>query len=498
MRRTASAVVVGVVALSAMALSPAEGALIAYYGFENALNLGADSSTYANTGTVLGGVTSVAGRIGAGAAAFDGGASYIRVPDSASLDSAAGTGLDRTVAFWFKTATVDNRVILEKGSNTHMVIQTESVTAPPGKISWRVDTANAPRVISSNPVNDSVWHHYAATYRGDRNVMEIFIDGVSQGTNVQASPAANNFPLVIGARDGGAFGYPGSLDDVAIWSQPLSPQQVKSLASGASNPLSLPTSFSRNVIEQSDPVAYWRLDETGPGAGAADWSGNGYALNLAGGITKGVAHPLPYDPNNMAFALDGTSAYLAASAPISPSAFAGDGSYSIELWFNADKRQQADLLALTGTGTNNHFILFELETDGRIRFLHRVPAGAGGGTSLYSQTLYSINDWHHVVAVKDATEMKLYIDGVLDPIAATDATTVNGAMDIAFGRLGKNYTGRYLDGMLDEMALFDRALTAEEVMDHYLGLCEVIPEPATLSLVGLGVLALLRRRRREA
>ncbi|NQT13597.1 MAG: LamG domain-containing protein [Planctomycetes bacterium] len=210
-------------------------ALVGHWDFEDGGNLGADVSPNGNNGTVNGGVTASAGRIGSGAATFDGVNGYLSVADSGSLDSAAGAGLDRTVAFWFNTTTSANRVVMEKGSNQHFVVQTDSVPTP-GLISWRVGSGSGDRVLSTGTVNDGAWHHYAGTYEGTGQLATLYIDGVLQNTTTHASPAANNDPFVIGARNGGAYAYPGQMDDVAIWNVELSDDQVAALAHEVTTP----------------------------------------------------------------------------------------------------------------------------------------------------------------------------------------------------------------------------------------------------------------------
>ena len=216
----------------------AQASLVAFWSFDQQSgNDFLDASGNNNTAVNNGNVITEAGVVG-NAAKFTGNG-ILTVADSASLDSAAGSNLSRSVAFWFKTTTSANLVVVEKGTNRHFVVQTESVTVPPGKISFRVDTSNTPRVISTNPVNDGNWHHFVATFDVEAgNRMKLYIDGVLQATNTQASPAANNDPLVIGSRVGLIAPFIGSLDELAVWSRPLAPAEITALAQGIS-PLDL-------------------------------------------------------------------------------------------------------------------------------------------------------------------------------------------------------------------------------------------------------------------
>ncbi|HPP54037.1 MAG TPA: LamG domain-containing protein, partial [Thermoguttaceae bacterium] len=233
---------VAVVVSQFIANQQAQASLVAYWSFDQQSGSDfLDSSGNNNTAVNNGNVTTVSGVVG-NAANFAGNG-ILTVADSASLDSAADSKASRSVAFWFKTTTTSNLVVLEKGTNQHFVVQTESTTTPPGKISFRVDTVNTNRVMSNNPVNDGNWHHFVATFDvGAGNLMSLYIDGVLQATNTQASPAANDDPFVIGARpgSGGSLIAPfvGSLDELVVWSRPLAPPEIVALSQGVS-PLNL-------------------------------------------------------------------------------------------------------------------------------------------------------------------------------------------------------------------------------------------------------------------
>jgi hypothetical protein len=85
-----------------------------------------------------------------------------------------------------------------------------------------------------------------------------------------------------------------------------------------------------------------------------------------------------------------------------------------------------------------------------------------------------INDgeWHHIVGTRDGTANinKIYVDGVLensDTPAFTGLLTFTNK-DITIGHLDRPTPLYWLDGTLDEMALYDQALPADEVARHYL------------------------------
>ena len=75
----------------------------------------------------------------------------------------------------------------------------------------------------------------------------------------------------------------------------------------------------------------------------------------------------------------------------------------------------------------------------------------------------SIGDWAHVVLTHDGNTAKLYINGVLESSASNSQVIVNNGL-LYFGR---TYTGFYMNGTLDDIGLWGRALTQCEISELY-------------------------------
>ncbi|MEM9188485.1 MAG: LamG domain-containing protein [Myxococcota bacterium] len=144
--------------------------------------------------------------------------------------------------------------------------------------------------------------------------------------------------------------------------------------------------------------------------------------------------------------------------------------FSIELWFSP--------VALGMGGEPNTSLYFALGTDGgemsgfRFRF-ERVGSngqfviGFVAGTQL-TASVEASDDFHHVVLTASRpiggseSEVSLYIDGSLraGPMSA-ELLTSDG------GELGA-YRGTFANGRYDELAIYDEALSPEQVMNHWL------------------------------
>ena len=90
--------------------------------------------------------------------------------------------------------------------------------------------------------------------------------------------------------------------------------------------------------------------------------------------------------------------------------------------------------------------------------------------SAYYNTIIGTTDvndgeWHHVAGVKDGTTYKIYVDGV-EENSEVDAHSMSGSSSDM--RLGNGIvTGNYFDGEMDDVRIYNRALSASEIAVLY-------------------------------
>lgn len=220
----------------------------------------------------------------------------------------------------------------------------------------------------------------------------------------------------------------------------------------------------------TDPLSeglagYWKLDE-GTGTSATDSSTNGNTGTLTNGptwTTGQIGGAVTFDNVNDYIDLgdvstmEGQSA-LTISTWINPTTLANyDGIVSKYASATSDTTLN---LGGTGVGTTSSLV---------------ATIRNGSDTYGYTATGKIVTGvWTHCILVFDGTQtgnsnrLKVYINGVSEAltfVGTIPATTVANAQNLRIGRTGS--ASDYFDGKIDEVRVYNRALSAEEVAQLY-------------------------------
>lgn len=250
--------------------------------------------------------------------------------------------------------------------------------------------------------------------------------------------------------------------------------------------LPAPTDAYGTAVLEDDPFLYWRLAETA-GDFAQDSSGQDHAGRYLGGLTRGVEGALvgTQDP---AVQLNGVDSHIVSDAPV-----AAPGAFSLEVWFRTASTRGGRLIGFgnqTSGLSNQYDRHLWVNNDGSLTF------GVYPGRAVTAITPAGYNDgqWHHAVATQGSDGMVVYIDGTaVATNPETRAENYTGYWRVGGDRTWSGASSNFLDGRVDEAAVYHRTLSAEEVAEHHrVGMAEPAPNQlpeavATLDVDGLSV-----------
>ncbi|MEY3640414.1 MAG: hypothetical protein RLZZ199_219 [Actinomycetota bacterium] len=153
-----------------------------------------------------------------------------------------------------------------------------------------------------------------------------------------------------------------------------------------------------------------------------------------------------------ALSLNGTSAYLPSATGTVTGLPVGNGTYSVSAWFNASELGDKGIVGWGNYWSTRRVIALRLM--GTSGFRHY-----WWGADLDPVASLQTGRWYHVVATFNGTTRAVYLDGSLlrsDTPGANNATATNFAV-------GKTFGNEYFKGLLDEVAIYNRALTTSEI-----------------------------------
>ena len=82
-------------------------------------------------------------------------------------------------------------------------------------------------------------------------------------------------------------------------------------------------------------------------------------------------------------------------------------------------------------------------------------------------TNFSTNTWYHVVGTYDGSNIKIYVNGVLEGTQPYTGTPLTTTEPLVIGRMYGNYSGYYHDGLINQVRLFNSAVSASQVTELY-------------------------------
>ena len=295
------------------------------------------------------------------------------------------------------------------------------------------------------PLLTNTWYHIVSTY--DHNEVRIYLNGMLLVTNVIGPVTLQNSSssLRLSKDDNLNVPFAGRIDDARIYTRALTAAEVTYLY--AAKPL--------------DGAASW-------------WPADNNATDVLGGRNGALEGTATFAPGVMGQAFELSADGAAVTIPHDPALNVPATGFTVHFWMQGVKNQSQSLYLVVdkshGWVDSTGWLFQGYSSSGQIFF----GIGAGGSAIDNFPLATSTTDvldgqWHHVAGTWDGALLRIFVDGVAQDQAALTAP-VNNTRPVNVGYSWGGNMGaatRFFRGKVDELALYHRALTTNEIAAIY-------------------------------
>ncbi|MDB4533391.1 hypothetical protein N9242_00865 [Vicingaceae bacterium] len=306
-----------------------------------------------------------------------------------------------------------------------------------GKLTWKDTNTTSFQTVLSTGVVTSI------AVVSNNGIINCYFDGILDAITITASQLAgdNFYPFHIGSDGNQSNWYAGGMDGL-MWLESSIDITIASDLTNAAKGLPPAIFVFDNyevAVNSLNPVAYWRLGET-TGIIAVDETGNNNAA-YTGSVTLDQP-PLLLNEVNRSVNLN------TIGAKVDTFSVATGPNHTITCIINLESvTDYQDIITGTGIG-----IGLSVWNTGRLIW----TTGSSGAVS----DILEVGVSYHCAVVISGTNATLYVNG------REVSTYANGA-PITYTHIGENTSSRELKGFIDEVAIFDTALTAGQIGSLY-------------------------------
>lgn len=204
--------------------------------------------------------------------------------------------------------------------------------------------------------------------------------------------------------------------------------------------------------QTGEPVAWYPFN-----GNAEDFSG----LNNHGTVNGAVLSANRFGNVDCAYSFNGTSHNI--RVPNNSSLNFTDA-ISVSFWMNASELYSTRESYPISHGNWENRWKISIIPDKRIRWTIKTTDGI---RDLDSQIKVSTNTWYHVVGLFDGQNIELFINGNLDAHTTFTGKILTTTIDLMIGQVLPNITQYNFKGILDDIAIYDYALSLEEITELY-------------------------------
>ncbi|OHA79276.1 MAG: hypothetical protein A2747_02435 [Candidatus Yonathbacteria bacterium RIFCSPHIGHO2_01_FULL_44_41] len=394
-----------------------------------------DFSGRGNTGTLTNMANPATGTSGWGNGKLAGGLNFDGVDDSVDIGTGSSLNVSGAgaVSLWFKQngAPVGYHALVNKfNTNGYQLYITYNSLFS----FWSGSTINSTYTLSSS---DLSWHHYVVTTNG--TTLTFYVDGIQKGTGNMGF--GSSVPTVHALGVFGSNKTNGVMDDVRIYNRALSVAEIANLYQSGSAKLNT----SQNNKVTNGLVGLWYFDGADmSGTTAYDRSGSGNNGTLTNGPLRAIGKV------GQGLSFDGSNDYVNSANNFDSSVF------SVCAWIYPTASNTLARVITTPSGnTTKWSIIFNTS---KVSF--DVNSGTAPGTSALA-----LNNWYHVCGTYDGANKLLYLNSINQIASGAGSIAYDAGTGIRIG--ARHNTSRFFAGGIDDVRIYNRALTQAEITQLY-------------------------------
>jgi hypothetical protein len=190
------------------------------------------------------------------------------------------------------------------------------------------------------------------------------------------------------------------------------------------------------------------------------WPGDGTAIDVIGGNNGTLENGATYAAGEVGEAFDFTSTNEAVLIPYSPSAdLSAMSSWTIEAWIKPASYNNSTWPTIYAKGRWDASLGLNSGTG-------KLESWINNANQLIGATAVSLGQWNHVALVYDGASRTFYVNGVF--AGAGNAPAISPDTNpSAIGNVVSNNMASF-NGLIDELSIYNRALSSNEVNSIYL------------------------------
>ena len=436
-----------------------------------------DLSGNNNTGTLVSLSTTTAPAIGKIGQAFKFNGVNSHISGFPSIVSVIGSS--KTLCTWFNTNSTARQGLIGTNPNATQGFFFGINRSSTGNLEYNHQGGSIIQLAAG--ITPGKWFFACATLDVPSATAKLYINGTLLGTQTSFSAepnASNSSTGVIGDENSGIFGTPfsGLIDDVRIYNRALSAQEVALLYAAGQVKIAQSAS-GQGAPLTSGLVGYWTFDGSKTNFGTnttQDSSGNGNTGTLVSMSTTTsptigkIGQALKFNPtaNNVSIA-DNSTIEVSTN-------------FALAFWMKLNSNAAGNVIT-KGTGPNASMTGIRLNATA----FYATASASNILTVPQANLAPYIGQWTHVVVVSTAAGSKMYFNGAATSTGATLSTFFNNSGTLKIGAQPQGFFDsgtNSVNGTIDDVRIYNRALSAQEVQQLYVQGGGIIGKSNTVAL----------------